>query len=259
MEGLGKKLQEARLARNLTIDEAARITKIRPARLQEIENEDFSEFSSLAYAKGFLLIYGKFLNVDVSPYLEAFETADSVTVDGYSYLQDHPAPKPSRPVVTRRYSRPSQGSSAGGGGGGRSSFLPFLIGVVVLVVGFVGMKWILDLQRLRPAPRTIGVPSPAVTETSEKIIAPRAQLVEPAASPTPVIALPPATSPIAVAPSAIPQASVFEPEVRRAEPVHPEDVPKARPSAPPVIRKPLRPPPTNVVPRPAPSPRPVPR
>ena len=44
MEGLGKKLQDARLAKNLTIDEAARMTKIRPARLQEIENEDFSDW-----------------------------------------------------------------------------------------------------------------------------------------------------------------------------------------------------------------------
>ncbi len=96
MEGLGKKLQEARLARNLTLDEAGRMTKIRPGRLQEIENEDFSEFASLAYAKGFLLIYGKFLDVDVSPYLEAFETSESMTVDGYAYLQDNPAPKPSR-------------------------------------------------------------------------------------------------------------------------------------------------------------------
>src|SRR5476651_2481704 len=131
MEGLGKKLQEARLARNLTLDEAGRMTKIRPARLQEIENEDFSEFASLAYAKGFLLIYGKFLDVDVSPYLEAFETSESVTVDGYSYLQDNPAPKPSRTTVVRPRSS---------GGGGRGSFMPFVIGVIVLVVGFVGMK-----------------------------------------------------------------------------------------------------------------------
>ena len=52
------------------------MTKIRPARLQEIEEEDFSHFPSLAYAKGFLLIYGKFLDVDVTPYLEAFETSE---------------------------------------------------------------------------------------------------------------------------------------------------------------------------------------
>src|SRR2546430_13512954 len=54
MEGLGKKLQEARLARGLTLDEAGRMTKIRPAQLREIENEDFSQFPSLTYAKGFL-------------------------------------------------------------------------------------------------------------------------------------------------------------------------------------------------------------
>ena len=103
IEGLGKKFQEARVARNLTLDEAARMTKIRPARLAEIEADDFSQFPSLAYAKGFLLIYGKFLDVDVTPYMEAFETSEHVTVDGYSYLQDNPAPKPSRtPVVRHR-------------------------------------------------------------------------------------------------------------------------------------------------------------
>ena len=99
IEGLGKKFQEARLARNLTLDEAARMTKIRPHRLAEIEADDFSQFPSLAYAKGFLLIYGKFLDVDVTPYLDAFEDSESVTVDGYSYLQENERAKP----VPRRW------------------------------------------------------------------------------------------------------------------------------------------------------------
>ncbi len=101
IEGLGKKFQDARIARGLTLDEAARMTKIRPSRLAEIEADDFSQFPSLAYAKGFLLIYGKFLDVDVTPYLDAFETSQQVTVDGYSYLQDQPAPKPRRVRPTR--------------------------------------------------------------------------------------------------------------------------------------------------------------
>ncbi len=67
MESLGQKFQKARMARDLTLDEAARMTKIRPNKLAEIEAEDFSNFPSLAYAKGFVLIYGKFLKVDVSP------------------------------------------------------------------------------------------------------------------------------------------------------------------------------------------------
>src|SRR2546421_6144074 len=152
IEGLGKKFQEARLAKNLTLDEASRMTKIRPSRLAEIEADDFSQFPSLAYAKGFLLIYGKFLDVDVTPYMEAFETSETVTVDGYSYLQDNPAPKPSRPVVVRKSP-----------GGGRGSFIPFLIGVIVLVVGFVGMKWILEIQRLKPGPRPVVSASPTLT------------------------------------------------------------------------------------------------
>src|ERR1700730_13733662 len=134
MEGLGKKLQEARLARNLTLEEAGRMTKIRPGRLEEIENEDFSQFASLAYAKGFVLIYGKFLEVDVSPYLEAFETSQSVTVDGYSYLQDGPEPEPMRPAKVRR-------RSTGPGSGSRGSLMPLIIGILVLVIGFTVMKW----------------------------------------------------------------------------------------------------------------------
>src|SRR5215831_6066218 len=139
IEGLGKKFQEARLARGLTLDEAARMTKIRPTRLAEIEADDFSQFPSLAYAKGFLQIYGKFLDVDVAPYLEAFETSESVTVDGYSYLQEEPAPQPVRtPVVKRRPSRPSVPSrpSSSSSSGGRPSLMPLVIGIIVIAVGF---------------------------------------------------------------------------------------------------------------------------
>lgn len=224
MEGLGKKLKEARLSRGLTLDEAGRLTKIRPGRLEEIENEDFSQFASLAYAKGFLLIYGKFLDVDVSPYLEAFETSETVTVDGYSYLQDAPDPEPVRPITVRRR------SSSGGNGGGRGSFMPLIIGVLVLVIGFTLMKWLLQMQRLKPRPNTPPGATPVATATvSDRIIAPRAQPMEsvapaPAPAETPVT---PAPSPVETAvPSStplVPAAAPSEPEVRRAEPVNPAD------------------------------------
>ena len=84
-------------------DDSSFELKLRPQRLAEIEADDFSQFPSLAYAKGFLLIYGKFLDVDVTPYLDAFEDSESVTVDGYSYLQENERAKPvSAPVVRRR-------------------------------------------------------------------------------------------------------------------------------------------------------------
>jgi cytoskeletal protein RodZ len=212
MEPLGKKLQEARLRKKISIEEASRVTKIRASRIQEIENEDFSSFSSLAYAKGFLLIYGKFLEVDVTPYLDAFETSREVSVDGYSYLQEAPGAAPS-PIVRRQPVK-------------RPGLMPFLIAIGVLVIGLYLVKLLLDIQRI--APRRSPAPAAAIPTAStapppsptaeEKIVAPRALPVEGSpANEARVTAPPTGTAP----PAASPGASV--PEVRRAQPVHPED------------------------------------
>jgi cytoskeletal protein RodZ len=228
MEGLGQKLQQARVARGLTLDEAGRLTKIRPGRLAEIEAEDFSNFASLAYAKGFLQIYGKFLDVDVTPYLEAFETPDQVTVDGYSYLQDNPAPKPTRPVAVRKEPRAERGS-----------LLPFLIGVIVLVLGFTLLKFFLDVQRIKPRnDRAVSGASPAPAATApppQQIVAPRALPAEntPATAAKGATAAPAqnavttstaTTTPAVAAATTTPATTASEPEVRRAEPVHPDDL-----------------------------------
>ena len=65
-DSVGNRLCKARLARGLTIDEAAHATKMRPDKILALENDDYSRFANNAYAKGFLLIYGRFLRVDVS-------------------------------------------------------------------------------------------------------------------------------------------------------------------------------------------------
>ncbi len=226
IEGLGKKFQEARLARNLTLDEAARMTKIRPARLAEIEADDFSQFPSLAYAKGFLLIYGKFLDVDVTPYLDAFEDSERVTVDGYSYLQENRPEKPvSAPVIRRR--RPTTISHQ------RISPMPLIFGVLVLVVGFSVMKLILNVRRLAPgqadstaqvSPSASPVPSPKAGQPGVSGASPGAVASAPTVAPSPPVA--PTVVPKAVA--AVP-AAPSEPEVRKAKPVRPEDLAQAPP------------------------------
>jgi len=236
IEGLGKKFQEARLARGLTLDEAARLTKIRPSRLAEIEADDFSQFPSLAYAKGFLLIYGKFLDVDVSPYLDVFETSEQMTVDGYSYLQDQPAPKPRR--IRARARAPVIRRSSN-----RTSPLPLVIAIIAIGIGFVLMRLILDIQRIAPrSEQMVGVPQPSATQsvsppvTPNPTVAPRA-VAEAApkkvAPPAPTVA--PSAAPIATSPPVVAKATAAttaaptakEPEVRRAEPVRPEDLAKA--------------------------------
>src|SRR5205085_1417441 len=264
IEGRVKKFQDARLARGLTLDEAARLTKIRPSRLAEIEADDFSQFPSLAYAKGFLQIYGKFLDVDVTPYLDVFETPQQMTVDGYSYLQDQPAPKPrrirpSRPAVVRHRPHAS--------GGDRKSPFGLLIAIGVIVLGFILMRLIMNIQRISPH-QMVGVPEQTQTQAPNQTQAPPAQAPvaqKPAASAPPTQSVAPTPPPSAVAeapkkaapPAATTAASVApaatippafanvsasakvnpaptatkeptkEPEVRRAEPVRPEDLAKA--------------------------------
>ena len=227
IEGLGKKFQEARLARKLTLDEAARMTKIRPQRLAEIEADHFSQFPSLAYAKGFLLIYGKFLDVDVTPYLDAFEDPESVTVDGYSYLQENERAKPvSAPVVRRR-----PAATRGTGGSNRVSPMPLIVGVVVLVLGFLGMKFFLNVQRLAPGrgnstAQTSATATPAVASGgSSPTAAPNLGAVAtnaPAASPVPTQG-PPEMRKALAADSTAPA----EPEVRKAKPVTKEELSQA--------------------------------
>jgi len=231
IEGLGKKFQEARLARNLTLDEAARVTKIRPARLAEIEADDFSQFPSLAYAKGFLLIYGKFLDVDVTPYLDAFEDSERMTVDGYSYLQENRPEKPvAAPVVRRRRPAPTTTRD-------RISPMPLIFGVLVLVIGFSVMKLILNVQRLAPgkAASTAQV-SPSVSPVaSAKAVQPGTTEASPSTVASAPTVAPPAPSEAAtsrVATAGPPEirkalaasAAPSEPEVRRAKPVAREDL-----------------------------------
>jgi cytoskeleton protein RodZ len=224
IEGLGKKFQEARNARNLTVDEAARMTKIRPQRLAEIEVDDFSQFPSLAYAKGFLLIYGKFLDVDVTPYLDAFEDSESVTVDGYSYLQENEHVKPvSAPVVRRR--------PPATGGDNRVSPIPLIFGVLVLVIGFFGMKFLLNVQRLGPgrggptAQASPSVPPALASGGSSPAGATNvggAVTTAPVASPAPILGTPETRKALAVD-----STTSGGPEVRKAKPVTKEDLAQA--------------------------------
>ncbi len=230
IEGLGRKFQEARKARNLSLEEAARLTRIRQSRLAEIEADDFSNFPSLAYAKGFLQIYGKFLEVDVSPYLDAFETSGHLTVDGYSYLQDAPAPK-----APRGHRSPRRTENA------RPSLVPFLIGIAILVAGFSFLRFISKLNQIAPhSPEAAASATPSPTAAVAAIVAPRALPVESparvAATAPPMKGAPTITAPaatpvptaIAVETPVLPAPRAVEPEVRRAVPVRPDEVAAAQ-------------------------------
>ncbi|HWL52738.1 MAG TPA: helix-turn-helix transcriptional regulator [Chthoniobacteraceae bacterium] len=88
MDGnVGKALRDARLAKKLTVEEAARATKIRAARLTDLENERYDHFPNLAYARGFLLIYARYLEVDLSKY-QTIDIGNPARGGAYQYLKN---------------------------------------------------------------------------------------------------------------------------------------------------------------------------
>src|SRR5262245_35383907 len=97
VESIGKKLAQARLARGLTLEEAAMETRIRARQLGALEADDYSSFANNTYARGFLLMYGKFLNVDVRAFARELEAGSPISLADYQYL-NAPEGTEERPV-----------------------------------------------------------------------------------------------------------------------------------------------------------------
>jgi cytoskeletal protein RodZ len=92
-ESVGWKLQQARLARRLEIEDVAETTKIRPERIIDLEADEYGHFPNLTYAKSFLAKYAKFLGVDIQDELDKFRVDRTISLAAYPYLTGPPAPK----------------------------------------------------------------------------------------------------------------------------------------------------------------------
>ena len=93
VETVGRRLQKARKARDLSVDEVAAATKIRPERIVDLEADDLSHFPSLVYARSFLVKYAKYLGVDIQDDLEQIQVGSAVGLGEYHYLRAAPPPK----------------------------------------------------------------------------------------------------------------------------------------------------------------------
>ncbi|MFO7624664.1 MAG: helix-turn-helix domain-containing protein, partial [Anaerolineales bacterium] len=69
-DSLGQRLREARLARSLSVEEAAQATRIRVRFLAALENGDYEALPSAAQARGFVRSYAGYLGLDPLPLLE---------------------------------------------------------------------------------------------------------------------------------------------------------------------------------------------
>src|ERR1035437_5635602 len=99
MKTVGKQLEEARLARNWTLQLASRETKIKVDRLRELEADDYSHFASPTYARGFVRTYARSLGLDEYKILRQLDTklpdddsGNIVTESGVAYLPETSMP-----------------------------------------------------------------------------------------------------------------------------------------------------------------------
>src|SRR5258706_8754714 len=70
---LGQRLYHQRLRRKLTLEEAARATKIKSSFLAAIERGEYNKLPSPAYAKGFVTNYASFLGLPRAETLALFK------------------------------------------------------------------------------------------------------------------------------------------------------------------------------------------
>ena len=72
---IGNTLREARVRRNLTLQQVEEDTKIRVKYVQAMENEDFDIMPGVTYVKGFLRTYSEYLGLDPDVIIDEYRSA----------------------------------------------------------------------------------------------------------------------------------------------------------------------------------------
>ena len=164
LESVGTRLNQARLQRGLTVDEAAHATKLRPDKITALENDDYSRFASNAYAKGFLQIYGRFLNIDVTDFAATLDSTNHISVADYQYLSNGAAQtvKEDRATYTPRDRRRAP------------SIVPLVAFVGLLLLGAFGFQMYVYWKRIEGEPVRFGKPAPVRTESMAAGLVPAA-------------------------------------------------------------------------------------
>jgi cytoskeleton protein RodZ len=151
---IGNTLREARVRRNLTLQQVEEDTKIRVKYVQAMENEDFDVMPGATYVKGFLRTYSAYLSVD-----------PEVILDEYR----------SRGVKTAEVQEPFGGvSMLGAPTSHRGRNTVVFVAVICLLV--LGVIWILGRPSDSPPstkPGALGINSPSPSPSPSKSAKPQ--------------------------------------------------------------------------------------
>ena len=151
---------KARQTRGLSIEDVAFETRIPHPRLRDMENDDLSNFANLTYAKGFLKLYSAHLKVDLSDYLDEFDTSMISAATGHEYVHT--------PNTVRLLSAPAFAPDDGQ----RNRVIANLLGIAALSTVLIAGGWFLyksqpDGTAAAAVPDSpVPLPVPAVTGDS---------------------------------------------------------------------------------------------
>ncbi len=214
----GKQLQKARTDRGLSIEQAAAAVRIRSTFLRSLEAGDLTKFPNAAYAKSFLLMYGRYLGVDVKSVAVQIDTTTQMKVEGYQYLTNRAAGQPkAKPDPELTFSAAPEAKSSG-------SWLPLIVLAGTLVLALIAFIVWQNMNRLsdgkQPAPaKSAPPPSPAAA------VQPITGTPAPApAAPVKITEAPPVPTPEPPRPKIIsmPETAAGTPgEIPRARPISP--------------------------------------
>jgi cytoskeletal protein RodZ len=213
----GQRLTKAREARGLTVEDAAKSLRMRPSQIEALEKSNLAAFASAAYAKGFLVMYAKFLKIDLRENTRAIDTTKPMRVADFQYLTNRSSEDKElkRAAQDARYDFvvPERGSR---------SWLPLIVAGGAITLAAIGFGVWMNLSRIAkaeetaaaaPAPVTpVGVIAPVAPGTPAKAVAD----AEPVLAPKPVVVAPADVAPTPGS-EALPEGTI--PRARAISPV----------------------------------------
>ena len=129
---VGKILQDARVAKNLSLDRAAQETNIRKAYLEAIEQNDFATLQGDVFVKGIMRTYGNYLGLDGAKLVEEYKAANA----GNRPVKNNNAIRESRDVKVRPTFKSNRDIGSGNGIDHRLLFI--IIGILALLLAAAG-------------------------------------------------------------------------------------------------------------------------
>ena len=208
MPTIGQQLQQARLALDLSVEDAAFRTRIPAGLVRNMEQDDLSHFGNLTYARAFLKLYSQFLGVDIAEHLSQFSTEEFSHAAGHEYVQTANATMNLPAAVFTNYGR---------------SWRPGLYVLLIVALASGGVIWWHNHRKEEVVTKA----EPATAPPPVAVVPPEPKKPVPPPEPVPVVPAPPVVEPAAspeppvTPPPAVPEPAVTKPSVPDAPPAKP--------------------------------------